>query len=340
VGVTLIRRAAAAAPVRLDFAGGWTDVPPFSAREGGVVVSAAIGLFVRAELRPEGTGFHLVADDLGERLDLADTAALAADGRLDLHKAALRMLRVGPPVTLTTHADAPKGSGLGGSGALDVALVSAVTAAVAPENAAARSPHEVAEAAWRLEAIDVGVPGGRQDQWAAALGGFNLMRFRDPNVTVERLGLDPAFAAELARRTVLCYTGASRLSGDTIARVMAAYERGETAVVGALQGLCEVAERMGVALSAADLAEVGSLLSENWRLQQALDARMSTPTMARLEAALLDAGALGGKAAGSGAGGCMFFLAGDDVGAAREAALGCGATLLPVRWEAAGVRAC
>jgi len=336
----VIRRAAAAAPVRLDFAGGWTDVPPFSAREGGVVVNAAIGLFVRAELRPEGTGFHLVADDLGQRLDLGDAAGLAADGRLDLHKAALRMASVEPPITLTTRADAPMGSGLGGSGALDVALVAAVAAATAPERAPVRSPHDIAEAAWRLEAVDVGVPGGRQDQWVAALGGFNLMRFRDPDITAGRLTLDPAFADELARRTVLCYTGASRLSGDTIARVMGAYERGEAQVVRALHGLCEVAERMAAALCAADLASVGALLSDNWRLQQALDARMSTPTMARLEAALRETGALGGKAAGSGAGGCMFFVAGDDVAAARDAALGCGATLLPVRWEATGVRAC
>ena len=340
MGGPLIRRGGAAAPVRLDFAGGWTDVPPFSTREGGVVVNAAIGLFVRAELRPEGTGFHLIADDLGERLDVADTAGLALNGTLDLHKALLRTLRIPPPATLWTHADAPKGSGLGGSGALDVALVTAATAATTVEGTAFPPPHEVAEAAWRLEAVDVGVPGGRQDQWAAALGGFNCMRFRDPGVIIEPLTLDAAFAAELARRTVLCYTGASRLSGDTIARVMGAYQRGENAVVGALRGMCEIAERMGSALRRADLAAVGSLLSENWRLQQALDARMSTPAMAKLEASIRAAGALGGKAAGSGAGGCMFFIAGDNVGAARDAAVASGATLLPVRWEPAGVRPC
>jgi galactokinase/mevalonate kinase-like predicted kinase len=97
---------------------------------------------------------------------------------------------------------------------------------------------------------------------------------------------------------------------------------------------------MAIALRGADLATVGTLLSENWRLQQALDDRMSTPAMARLEGALRDAGVLGGKAAGSGAGGCMFFLAGADVALAREAALACGAQLLPVSWEPGGVRPC
>lgn len=337
----VIRPAAAAAPVRLDFAGGWTDVPPFSAREGGVVVNAAIGLLVRAAVGAEGPGFRIVAEDLGEELALPADSTLAADGRLDVHKAALRMHRVRPPVTIRTRSDAPKGSGLGGSGALDVAITAALVAATAKDGASASLDiASLAETAWRLETVEAGVPGGRQDQWAAARGGFNLLRFRDPDVTARSLQLDPGFEAELARRTVLCYTGASRLSGNTISRVMGAYERGERQVVAALRGLCDVAERMAEALLAGDLGSVGALLAENWRLQQDLDARMRTPEMAQLEATVRTAGALGGKAAGSGAGGCMFFIAGDDVAATAAAARTAGAQLLPVRWESSGVRAC
>jgi galactokinase/mevalonate kinase-like predicted kinase len=97
---------------------------------------------------------------------------------------------------------------------------------------------------------------------------------------------------------------------------------------------------MGDAFRAGDLARIGALLSENWRLQQRLDPAMSTPAMTRLERAMLDAGCLGGKAAGSGAGGSMFFLAPDDPGAAREAVTRLGMRLLPVRWAPAGVRPC
>jgi galactokinase/mevalonate kinase-like predicted kinase len=122
--------------------------------------------------------------------------------------------------------------------------------------------------------------------------------------------------------------------------VMARYEHGDAVVVGSLRGMCEVAEKMKTALRAGDLAEVGTLLSQNWQLQQLLDSRMSTPAMAELSAALTDAGALGGKAAGSGAGGCMFFVAGDDVEGARAAAVRAGAVLLPVSWAAMGVRRC
>jgi galactokinase/mevalonate kinase-like predicted kinase len=95
---------------------------------------------------------------------------------------------------------------------------------------------------------------------------------------------------------------------------------------------------MAEALAAADARRVGTLLSENWRQQQALDPAMRTAEMARLEGALADAGAFGGKAAGSGAGGCMFFVAGDDIAAARRAAVGAGARLLPVVWAEDGVR--
>ena len=69
----MMRHARATAPVRLDFAGGWTDVPPFSAREGGAVVSAALALTAEAEVLPGGTGLRLVAEDLGETLDCAVT---------------------------------------------------------------------------------------------------------------------------------------------------------------------------------------------------------------------------------------------------------------------------
>jgi len=223
----------ATAPVRLDFAGGWTDVPPFSAREGGVVVNGAIALTARVAVQLGGRLIRLVAEDLGEELECADSGGLVLDGRLDLLKAALRMLPVQAACTITTRCDAPPGSGLGTSGAMDVALV----AALALARAERLTGREIAEQAWYLEAVEAKIPGGKQDQYAAALGGFQRLTFRDPDVGVEPITLDPAFAAALERRTVLCYTGRSRVSGDTIARVMAAYERGEPRVTGALRAM-------------------------------------------------------------------------------------------------------
>ena len=326
---------AATAPVRLDLAGGWTDVPPFSAREGGTVVTAAIRLFARAEVRLGGTGFRLIAEDLHDQLEVSDSSGLVRNGRLDLQKAGLRMLPVGG-CTLLTRTDAPPGSGLGSSGALDVALVAALSSA----RGETRDPFEIAETACHLESVEAAMPGGRQDQFASSYGGFLRLTFRDPHADVQRLKLDPEFMEQLARRLVLCYTGASRFSGTTIERVMRAYEEGDSSVHDALHGLRDVADAMAGALVAADFSRVGRLLSQNWRYQLALDARMSTSEMADLERAMASAGSLGGKAAGSGAGGCMFFLAPEDPSAMMAAARNLGARVLPVSWAMRGVYLC
>jgi len=98
---------------------------------------------------------------------------------------------------------------------------------------------DVADQAWQVETIEAALPGGKQDQYAAALGGFHRLSFRDPDVGVEPVTLDPTFAAALERQTLLCYTNKSRVSGDTISRVMGAYERGDPKVTGALHGLGE-----------------------------------------------------------------------------------------------------
>lgn len=324
----------ATAPLRLDLAGGWTDVPPFSAAEGGVVVNAAVDLRVEAHLKIGGDLIRLVAEDQGHAVECVDAGGLVLDGRLDRHKAALRMFPVAARLTLTTRSAAPPEAGLGAPGALDVALVACLAAARAER----LEPRELAEYGWQAAAVEARLPGGRQDHYAAALGGVHRFSVHDPDVGVEPITLGAAFAAELERRLVVCYTGPAERADGVTARVMGAYERGDAAVTDSLRALRDVAGEMARALRAADLPRVGELLSENWRRQLALDPAMRTEAMAGLERAMARAGALGGKAAGSGAGGAMFFVAGDDVEAARRAAREAGATLLPVRWAAEGVR--
>lgn len=323
------------APMRLDFAGGWTDVPPFSIREGGVVVNGAIGLRAHVELKLGGTLLRFVAEELGETLECANAGGLASGGKLPLLTAALRMFPVLGGFRLSTRSDAPAGSGLGSSGALGVALVGALTRA----RQESLDGREFAEQAWQVETIEAKLPGGKQDQFGAALGGFHRFTFRDPDVGIEPLTLDPAFATTLERHILICYTNKSRVSGDTISRVMAAYERGDSKVTGALRALKDVGNAMAEALRSADLARVGSLLSENWKQQQALDPGMRTAEMARLEHAAAEAGTLGGKAAGAGAGGSMFFIMKDAARDAASALSAAGATVLPLNWSREGMRA-
>jgi D-glycero-alpha-D-manno-heptose-7-phosphate kinase len=297
-------------------------------------VNGAIALRAHVELQLGGKLLRLVSEELGETLECANSGGLVP-GRLPLLTAALRRFPVLGGFTLTTRCDAPPGSGLGTSGALGVALVGALTRA---RQETVNGP-DVADQAWQVETIEAALPGGKQDQYGAALGGFHRFSFRDPDVGVEPVTLDAAFAAALERQTLLCYTNKSRISGDTISRVMGAYERGDSKVTGALHGLKETGNAMAEALRTADLARVGALLSENWNHQQALDPAMRTADMAQLEAAVAKAGALGGKAAGSGAGGCMFFVMRGDARDAARAVAGTGAQVLPLSWAREGVRA-
>ncbi len=321
------------APVRLDLAGAWTDVAPFALEQRGVVVNAAIDLRTLVEVRTGGDRYQLRADDLDEDIDVATIEELARDGTLDLLKAAVRRYRPGP-CSLRTSAEAPPGSGLGTSGALSVALVHALTIASDKELPASEVAHE----AWQLETVDAAVAGGRQDQYAAALGGFQHLIVDHGTATARALTIDPAFAEELANHIVVCYTGRTRFSANTITRVMDAYVNHDRGVVAALHAMADLAEQMAEALLTADLARIASLLSANWKEQQRLDPAMCTAEMARLDQAMADAGALGGKAAGAGAGGSMFYLVPGNVAQAHAAARGAGATVLPVRWAHDGVR--
>jgi D-glycero-alpha-D-manno-heptose-7-phosphate kinase len=222
---------------------------------------------------------------------------------------------------------------LGSSGALDVALV----AATDRMRKVSRMPFELAEEAFELESVEARLPGGRQDQYAAALGGFHKFEFSAAAVRIEPLQLDPAFLTELAAHLVVCYTGISRVSSRAIERVVAAYRERNPPVVAALRSLVGIAEAMAGAFSAGNLSEVGRLLDANWAEQRRLDPSMSTPDMERLEAAMRQAGSLGGKAAGAGAGGSMFFVV-PDATRARLAAEALGARVLAVQWAFDGVR--
>src|SRR5256886_600360 len=177
----------ASAPMRLDFAGGWTDVPSFSAREGGIVVNGSIELRAQVQLELGGQLLRLVSEELGETLECANSGGLTPGGKLPLLTAALRMFPVLGGFTLTTRCDAPSGSGLGSSGALGVAPVGGFAAARQERLSAPES----ADQAWQGEAVEGRTPGGKQEQNAAAPGGFHRLRFREPDRRIEAVAPHP-----------------------------------------------------------------------------------------------------------------------------------------------------
>jgi len=303
----------ARAPLRLGLAGGGTDVSPYADLYGGAVMNATIDRYIYASLSPAPDGQVIVeSQDLGLSLAYPAEAPLPMDGRLDLTKAVYNRIvadyRGGAPLPLriSTYSEAPAGSGLGSSSTLVVALVQAFAELLALP----LGEYDVAHLAFRIERKDLGLQGGRQDQYAATFGGFNFMEFRaDDSVIVNPLRIKPAVVNELEAQTILCFTGISRDSASIIAEQAANVVGGTTRSIEAMHALKEAAVAMKEALLKGDLAALGATLAQGWTSKRAMAAGISNPTIEEAIATAIAAGATAGKVSGAGGGGFVMFLA-------------------------------
>jgi D-glycero-alpha-D-manno-heptose-7-phosphate kinase len=291
----------ASAPTRLDFGGGWTDVPPYPEERGGFVCNLAIERRAVVTLQPDQAGAH-VAEPLV-------AAALSGAG--------LGAARV------SLASQFPVGAGLGGSSAAGVALAAAIAAA----RGTPLDPATLAEQSRAVEVGALGIAGGFQDHYAAAFGGALGLTF-GAGTRVERIPLPAETMAALEARIVLVYTGESRMSGDTITAVLDAYRLREPRVVSALDRMALLARGMRGALHAGDVSLLAALVDEHWSHQKSLHPRITTGRIDALEAAVRRAGATGFKALGASGGGCIMALAPvGAVPAVREAAADLGDVL-------------
>ncbi len=324
------------APVRIDFAGGWSDVPSFADTRGGEVANAAIALFTRVRCRTGGETIALRADDIGEVVTVPAGTALAYDGQLDLHKAALTMLPVTGGVNLSSSSAVPAGSGLGASGSLGVSLLATLACCRGEEMDAA----EVAEMAFLLETAELGLDGGRQDQYAAALGGFLGLTFGGgAGVYARQLKVSREAANDLAEHMLIVYTGQSHFSPETHRRVWRAYHDGDRDVAEAIGTIRDLVASACMALESGDWRGLATVIDENWTQQQRLDDTIRTETMAQIERAVRGAGAWGLKATGAGAGGCMVVLfPSERRPAVEEAVTAAGGRVLQWNFEFEGVQ--
>ena len=205
----------ARAPLRISFAGGGTDVPPFPEREGGVVLNATIDRYVYGMLRPRrDRRIRIESADFGVALSYGVDETPMFDGKLDLVKAAIRELgdSSAPGYDLFLHSNAPPGSGLGSSSTVMVTLIGLLK----EYHNLTLTDYEIAELSHRIERIDLGMLGGMQDQYAATFGGFNYIEFDAGRVIVNPLRMADEVVHELEHNMLLCYTGATRRSDGII----------------------------------------------------------------------------------------------------------------------------
>jgi D-glycero-alpha-D-manno-heptose-7-phosphate kinase len=294
------------APIRLDLAGGWTDVAPFSEEVGGAVVNAAINRYSYTTLRLNaGDSIHLISADYDMSLTLPGQEQITYDGKLDLLKASINRLGPHQGIELFVRSDAPPGSGTGSSAATGIAILGVLNA-VRPQPL---SLHQLAELAHVIEIDELHVAGGKQDQYAAALGGVNFLEFKDPYVSASPLRLSESSINELEKRLILCYTGHARVSGNIISAVTGAYRAKNDRTVRALHRMAAVADEMRGALLRGQIDALGPLLLENWACQKDLHPSVTNADIDHLFDVALSSGATGGKALGAGGGGCILFVA-------------------------------
>ncbi|GAB6077188.1 GHMP family kinase ATP-binding protein [Desulfurobacterium crinifex] len=300
----------ARAPLRIGLAGGGTDVPPYSDIYGGAVLNATINMYAYATIEPR-TDNRIVfsAIDRNERVELESKRFLEIDGRLDLLKGVYNRIVemfVKKPLsfTLTTYVDVPPGSGLGSSSTLVVAVVGAFVEWL-------RLPlgeYDIAKLAYEIERIDLGMAGGKQDQYAATFGGFNFMEFyEDDRVIVNPLRVKREYINELEMNLLLYYTGTSRLSSKIIEEQIKSVERRQNRPVEAIHKLKEQAVRMKEAILRGDLHEIGEILDYGWRYKKQMASGITNSAIDEIYETALRAGATGGKISGAGGGGFMIF---------------------------------
>lgn len=304
----------ARAPGRVSLAGGGTDLPAYYERAGGAVVSFSIDAYATAQVSPREDGLELISLDAGSR---------------EFIPAAQFSRRVRPPVLaqeflvyqkavawhygidrarIAAGSEVPAGTGLASSAAICVALVRAAAHAAGEEV----DDGLIAEIAFRIETGVLRRGCGKQDHYASAFGGVNLIEFfRDGSVDVTPLEVSDQTRASLAGRIMLFGNGGRRSAVGPM-QEQARRSISDPDTVAALNRLKAMAYEMREVLERGDVEAVGPMLHEAWEAKQHLNSQVSTPEIARVYALARTAGAAGGKLAGAGRAGTLVLYCSEE----------------------------
>lgn len=286
-------------PFRISFFGGGTDFPAFFRRRGGAVLASTIDKYCYISVH------HLTPFFKHRfRASYSRTESVLAPGEFQhpLIRETLLMLGQQEGIEISHVADLPGQTGLGSSSAFTVGLLNALHTFRGHRPA----PEELARAAIEIERDRVGDPGGWQDQYETAYGGFRRIEFHpDGTVRVDEVGLDPLRRRELNRHLLLFYMG-TESSAERILHEQDQRTAENEAALCTMRQMVDQAER--ILVGGAPLAEFGDLLHESWQLKRALSAGISNPAIDQAYEAARASGARGGKLLGAGGRGfiCLY----------------------------------
>ncbi len=302
----------ARAPLRLGLAGGGSDVSPFCDMHGGYVLNATIDRYAYAVIKTlDKPVVHLAATDQQAETVEPAVAPLLLNGKLDLHKAVYNHMVLhfnggNPiPIQLSTFCDAPAGSGLGSSSTLVVVMIRAFAELLNLP----LDDYTIAHLAYKIERLDCGLQGGRQDQYSATFGGFNFMEFyADERAVINPLRIKNWIICELEASLVLFFTGVSRESAHIIADQCKNVASGSVDALKAMHGIKHEALVMKECLLRGDFAGLVKSMLSGWDNKKRSAKTVSNPHIDEIYATAIKAGALAGKVSGAGGGGFMLFF--------------------------------
>jgi D-glycero-alpha-D-manno-heptose-7-phosphate kinase len=296
-------------PLRITLGGGGTDLPSYYEKRGGAVLSAAINKYVYIAVNQTFTEDYFIKYSELERTEGVDEI------QHPIIREALKMHPVGPAIELVSLADIPAGTGLGSSGAFTVGLLRTLYS-LKREHVAAGS---LAEEACHIEIDRLNRSVGKQDQYIAAFGGLTNFRIEtDGRVHVEPLLIAQETMLDLEERLLLFFTGYARDAESMLEDQKKRSEEGEEGMLANLDTVARIGEDTKAALEAGDTNRFGELMHEHWENKRKRSKGMSSDAVDRWYEAGRNAGAVGGKLVGAGAGGFLLFYA-DDQAAIREA---------------------
>ena len=277
------------APLRLGLAGGGSDVSPYSDTYGGLILNATINLYAYCTIEETTDGMISINSlDSNFSGEYPFATSLPIDGNASLIKGVYnRVVKDFAPqmssFKITTHNDAPPGSGLGTSSTMVVCILKAC--------------------------VDLKLSGGKQDQYAAAFGGFNYMEFlKDGMVIVNPLKIKRWIVDELESSMLLYFTGASRSSAAIIDEQKKNTESGKTDAVEAMHKIKQSAVDMKLALLKGDVRTFADIIREGWENKKKMANQITNPMIQEAMDVAMSAGALAGKVSGAGGGGFIMFV--------------------------------
>ena len=299
------------APLRLGLAGGGTDVSPYSDLHGGVILNATINLFAYCTIEETSTDIiSITATDINQHFEYPVNVKLPINGNLDLHKGVynrvIKDFGIKPlSFSISTYSDAPPGSGLGSSSTMVVAILKAFVEWLNLP----LGEYEIARLAYEIERVDLGLSGGKQDQYAAAFGGFNFMEFyKDDRVIVNPLRVKRWIVDELEASMVLYYTGASRSSAKIIDEQKKNTSTGNAVAIEAMHQIKHSASEMKEAILKGDIKRYAQILGEGWISKKKMAASISNDGIDKIFDIATEAGSISGKVSGAGGGGFIMFV--------------------------------